>query len=75
MWRLGGVFLPDGSAVEPHWIVDDRLTKVAPRGMFQCCPADSCYPVLVDAYAHVTVDYTGARGSTVERPDHCGVHA
>ncbi len=61
-WRLDGMVLPDGEAVETHWVVAGLFTTTAPKEKdVPNLPGRYVLPGLVDAHAHVTIDYTGAR--------------
>ena len=61
-WRLDGMVLPDGEAVETHWVVAGLFTTTAPNEKdVPNLPGRYVLPGSVDAHAHVTIDYTGAR--------------
>ncbi len=65
-WHLRAVRLPDGDRPEDWWIADGQLVDHPVEGA-RDLPGGWVLPGLVDAHAHLTMDFnnTGLRGATL----------
>lgn len=65
-WHLCAVQLPDGEQPEDWWVVNGRLTDLPLAGA-RDLPGSYVLPGLVDAHAHLTLDFnnSGLRGDAL----------